>query len=235
MQQSARMSGPEALSKGMRRVGGLSFFAVSLLHILSIPLTVASAAVLLPSSTLAGIQAVQTLSITYGTWVGTLIALELFAALAFGSLYFVLRGMSQLGAVAGVLLIMFSVGVGLAGDFPLRYAQINLATDYAAATSDLQRSGIAAAYQLAFYTSNIAALMEYVIAGFGLLIIAYTMLKDKFLFGRPTSYLALLGGVLFIATLPASASPAAFGAIFLVSSLVLAAFGALVGRRLYRM
>jgi hypothetical protein len=232
---SVKMSGPEALSKGLKKVGGLSFIAVSLLHILSIPLSLASAAVLLPSSTLAGIQALQGVSITYGTWVGTVIALELFAVLGFGALYFVLRGINQLGAVAGVLLIMFSIGVGLAADFPLRYAQINLAAEYAAATSDLQRSGIAAAYQLALDTSNIAALMENVIAGLGFLVVGYAMLKDKFMFGRPISYLALLGGVLFIASLPASASPAAFAGIFLVSSLVLAAFGALVGRKLYRM
>ena len=139
------MSGPGAVSTGLKKAGGLSFIAMAFLQILSIPLSLATAAVLLPSSTLAGIQALQGLSITYGTWVGTLIALELFAVLGFGSLYFVLRGTRQLGAVAGVLLIMFSIGVGLAADFPLRYVQINLATEYAAATSDLQRSGIAAA------------------------------------------------------------------------------------------
>ena len=229
------MSGPGAVSTGLKKAGGLSFIAMAILQILSIPLSLATAAVLLPSSTLAGIQALQGLSITYGTWVGTLIALELFAVLGFGSLYFVLRGTRQLGAVAGVLLIMFSIGVGLAADFPLRYVQINLATEYAAATSDLQRSGIAAAYRLALDTSNIAALMESVIAGLGYLLIGYTMFEDRFLFGRPTSYLALLGGVLFIAALPASASPAIFGVLFIVSSVVLAAFDALVGRRLYRL
>src|SRR3989442_2978496 len=96
------MSGPGAVSTGLKKAGGLSFIAVALLQILSIPLSLASAAVLLPSSTLAGIQALQGLTITYGTWVGTLIALELFAVVGFGSLYFVLRGTRQLGAVAGV-------------------------------------------------------------------------------------------------------------------------------------
>src|SRR2546427_13120575 len=77
--------------------------------------------------------------------------------------------------------------------------------------------------------------MESVIAGLGFLLIGYTMFEDRFLFGRLTSYLALLGGVLFIAALPAAASPAAFGVLSIVSSVVLAAFEALVGRRLYRL
>ncbi len=65
----------------------------------------------------------------------------------------------------------------------MRYVQTNMANDYASATSDAQRSGIAAAYQLAFDLSNITSLIEFVMDAVAFFLIGYTMLKGEGLFG----------------------------------------------------
>src|SRR2546425_5500031 len=154
------MANHEPVSKTMTKGGGLSFVIVAILHIVSIPLAVASSSILSPSSQLTAIQVLPGLSLAYGTFVGTVILLELFAIVAFAILYFVLRRVNQFAALAGVMLVLAGIIVVLADSLPMRYAQINMANYYASATSDAQRTGFLAAYQLAFDLSNITALIE---------------------------------------------------------------------------
>ena len=229
------MANHEPVSKTMTKGGGLSFVIVAILHIVSIPLAVASSSILAPSSQLTAIQVLPGLSLAYGTFVGTVILLELFAIVAFAILYFVLRRVNQFAALAGVMLVLAGIIVVLAGSLPMRYAQINMANYYASATSDAQRTGFLAAYQLAFDLSNITALIELVMDAIGFFLIGYAMVKSGGLFSRPVSYLALLSGVLITVTVLVSWIPAAFGVMFVIISLVLAAFGGLTGMRLYKM
>jgi hypothetical protein len=229
------MASQETVSKGLKKAGGLSLMVAAVLFILSLPLTASLFSVLAPSSPVMGLQALQTQSLNYGTFVGTLIAVDLFVIVGLAALYFVLRNTSQFGALAAILFGLIGFGVDLATDLPLRYVQLAISREYATSTSDVQRSGIVAAYQFAFDYGNITALIVFFMTGLSLLFVGYVMLKDRSLFGRPTSYLALLGGVLSVIQVPLFAYPTAFGVAFFVGSVVVAAFLVLAGRRLYRM
>ena len=229
------MAGQEPTSIALKRAGGLSLVISGLLLLLSLPLTVLSLSILLPSSPVAGLQALQSQPIIFGSLIGTLLASDLFFALGLAALYFVLRGTSQAGALFALLLGILFVGVDIATDLPLRYVQIDLGSQYSAATSDLQRSGIVAAYQLASSYTNVTDLIAFFLFGLAIVFVGYTMLKDKSLFGRATSYLMLLVGILWMLLLPSSANQTAFAVLYFGSAVIYVASFVIVGRRLYLM
>jgi len=229
------MASQEAVPKGLKRAGGLSLILGGVLFVLSLPLTALSISALAPSSAVAGLQALQTQATVYGSLVGTGIALDLFLIAGLATLYFVLRGKSPVGALAAILFGLIGLGVDLATDLPLRYTQIAVSREYAAATSDVQRSGILAAYQLAIDYTNITTLMATFLLGMAFAFVGYAMLKDKGMFGVLTSYLGLLNGLLLVISVPLFAYPAVFGVLFFADSLVAAAFSLLAGRKLYMM
>jgi len=235
MVEGISMASQEVVSKGLKKAGGLSLIVAAVLFILSLPLTALSLSALAPSSPVAGLQSLQTQSLSYGSFVGTIIALDLFDVMGLAVLYFVLRSTSQVGALAAILFGLIGFAVDLATDLPLRYAQLVISREYAAATSDVQRSGIVVAYQLAFDYTNITTLIATFLIGVAFIFVGYVMLKDKSLFGAPTSYLALLSGVLGVIEVPIFAYPVAFGVLFFLGFVVDAAFSVLAGRRLYLM
>lgn len=203
--------------------------------VISLPLGALSLSALAPRSAMSGLQALQTDAFVYGAFTGTGIALDLFFIAGLAALYFVLRNISQVGALAGVLFGLIGFGLYLATELPLRYVQIAASREYAAATSDVQRSGIIAAYQLAFDYANITTLMATFLLALMFLFTGFAMLREKRLFGPLVSYFAFVAGLLALVSVSLFAVPLVFGFLFQAYVLAGAIFSVLAGRRLYRM
>jgi len=146
------------------------------------------------------------------------------------ALYLALKRASEsLMAIALVLGL-----VGIAAYFPSNTAfeMLSLSNQYAAATTDAQRTIFLAAGQamLAIYRGT-AFDVYYVMNAIALLIISVVMLRSN-IFSRVTAYVGLLAGILMI--VPSTAGT--IGLIFALASLVpWALFSLLIARRLFQL
>lgn len=144
----------------------------------------------------------------------------------FGALRRANRPLMALGTIIGLV----SVAVYFASN--TAFNMLSLSSQYAAATTDAERSHLLAAGQatLAIWQGS-AYDIGYVLGGVATLIIATVMLRSAF-FGRPTGYLGLLTGALMLI-------PATAGMVGLVLSLVSLApalvWDILIARRLFQL
>ena len=138
-----------------------------------------------------------------------------------------LRRASPSAAVVALTLGLVSIAVYFAST--VAFEMLALSGQYAAATSEAQRSLYAAAGEamLAAYKGT-AFDAYYLMNGSALLVIAATMLRSA-VFGRATAYTGILSGVLMV--VPSTAGT--LGLVFALASLApWAAFSVLVARRL---
>jgi len=146
------------------------------------------------------------------------------------ALYLALKRISE-----SLMAIALTLGlVGIAAYFPSNTAfeMLSLSNQYAAATTDAQRTIFLAAGQamLAIYRGT-AFNVYYVMNAIALLIISVVMLRSN-IFSRVTAYVGLLAGVLMI--VPSTAGT--IGLIFALASLVpWALFSVLIARRLFQL
>jgi len=145
------------------------------------------------------------------------------------ALYTALRRASQ--SLMAIALTLGLVGIAAYFASATAFEMLSLSDQYAAATTDAQRSMFLAAGQamLAIWQGT-AFDVGYVLEGVALLIIAAVMLRST-LFSKKTAYVGILLGVMSL--VPPTAGT--IGLLFALGSLVpLEMWDILIGRRLYR-
>jgi hypothetical protein len=148
------------------------------------------------------------------------------------SLYFSLRRTSQSWMIIGTVLTFVGIVVYFASN--TAFSLLALSTQYAAATTDTQRSMFLAAGQaLLAVWSQIAFTESFILVSAALLVISGVMLRSN-VFGRKTAYvgvfanLAGLGGYLQWVFLK-------IPLLFALNAVVLGIWFILIGRRLYQL
>ena len=167
-------------------------------------------------------QFIPVLSSYYGVFVSAIIAGDLFSILAFCVWYFVFRERSHVAALGALL-----TGV-------IAYA-VDLTTNLSIHSSRLLLNGIA--YKLVRNVSSVTFIASTFMLGVAFLFLGYSMLKSKYLFGSPTSYLAPLCGILLIFLLPLSFSsdPTRFLIFYMGGIIGQIVLFVLTGKKIYRM
>lgn len=145
------------------------------------------------------------------------------------SLFFALKELNR----NAMLLATAFVGLFIVLDLAVTWANyaslIVLSGDYAAATNDAQRAAdvAAASYASAVLNSPLERVYAIVILSFGIFLIGLTMLKG--VFGKTIAYLALVVGVLGIASI------VGVGITIILNALGATVWVLLVGYRFYRL
>ena len=228
MNQATNAKITDAVWKGLYKIGG----AATVTMIALIPIQIIIFVAYPPPGT-----AIEYFTLFQKNWFLGLLSLDLLyilnsvlLSIIYLALYLALKRASEsLMAIALVLGL-----VGIAAYFPSNTAfeMLSLSNQYAAATTDAQRTIFLAAGQamLAIYTGT-AFNVYYVMNAIALLIISVVMLRSN-IFSRVTAYVGLLAGVLMI--VPSTAGT--IGLVFALASLVpWALFSVLIARRLFQL
>ena len=159
-----------------------------------------------------------------------LIVDQVLLALVLLALYAALRGASPSSMTIALALGLVGTATYFASGSA--FEMLTLSNQYAAATSDAERSTLLAAGQVMLANWQGTAFdVAYVLQGVALLIIAAVMLRNM-LFGRVTAYVAVLLGVL--ALVPPTVGT--IGLVFSLGSLVpLEIWDILIARRLFQL
>ena len=151
------------------------------------------------------------------------------------ALYLALKAVNRDAMLVATAFVLLFVALDLAVTWPNYAALITVAEDYAAATTDAQRSAAiaAATYASAVLGSTLAGVYSIVTLAVGILMIGVVMLRG--VFSRLTAYLGIASGVLSIASVVGSVFVSALGNLIIFASLITTIWVFLVGFRLYRM
>ena len=228
MNQATNAKITDAVWKGLYKIGG----AATVTMLALIPIQIFIFVAYPPPGT-----AIEYFTLFQKNWFLGLLSLDLLyilnsvlLSIIYLALYLALKRISE-----SLMAIALTLGlVGIAAYFPSNTAfeMLSLSNQYAAATTDAQRTIFLAAGQamLAIYTGT-AFNVYYVMNAIALLIISVVMLRSN-IFSRVTAYVGLLAGVLMI--VPSTAGT--IGLIFALVSLVpWALFSVLIARRLFQL
>ena len=228
MNQATNAKITDAVWKGLYKIGG----AATVTMIALIPIQIIIFVAYPPPGT-----AIEYFTLFQKNWFLGLLSLDLLyilnsvlLSIIYLALYLALKRISE-----SLMAIALTLGlVGIAAYFPSNTAfeMLSLSNQYAAATTDAQRTIFLAAGQamLAIYRGT-AFNVYYVMNAIALLIISVVMLRSN-IFSRVTAYVGLLAGVLMI--VPSTAGT--IGLIFALLSLVpWALFSVLIARRLFQL
>jgi hypothetical protein len=160
-------------------------------------------------------------------------------AIVFLALYFVLRKGHE-GLMALVLILsLLGVGIFLATNNP--FSMLSLSNQYAAATTEAQRSTLLAAGQAVLAQTNQRAVSGFNMGLFLIsvagLIVSWAMLRSS-LFGRSTAYVGMVAYALALADFLRQALTSSVVItllMVLLGALLLMIWYVLVGRRLYQL
>lgn len=146
------------------------------------------------------------------------------------ALYTALRRTSQ--SFMAIALILGLVGIATYFASTSTFEMLSLSNQYAAATTEAQRSTFLAAGQAMLVNWQGTAFdVAYILEGVALLIIAVIMLRSN-IFSKVTAYLGILMGILILVPPPAGA----IGLLFSLGSLVpLEIWDILIARRLFQL
>ena len=216
---------PRSFHKILNEARGLSLIGAAVCLVIQVPLLADSppAIQVIRSFGRANTtQSIPVLSPYYGIFVSAIIAGDLFSILAFCVWYFVFRERSQVGALGALLTGVIAYAVDLTSNLSIR-------------SSTLLLNGIA--YKLVRNVSSVTFLASTFMLGVAFLFLGYSMLKTKYLFGSPASYLAPLCGILLIFLLPLSFSsdPTRFLIFYMGGIIGQIALFVLAGKKIYRM
>ena len=160
-------------------------------------------------------------------------------ALVFLALYLVLRRASEGLMAIAVIFVLLGTGIFLATNNP--FSMLSLSSQYAAATTDAQRSMFLAAGQAILANTNQRAVGGFNLALFLVsvagLITSSVMLQSKS-FSRLTAYVGILANGLSLADyLRQALTPSAIIALLVIlpNALLVAIWFVLVGRRLFQL
>lgn len=154
------------------------------------------------------------------------------------ALYAALRRASASFMAIGT--IFFFVGITVFFASNTNFCMLYLSDQYAAATTDVQRSMFLAAGQAMFTIFNVTAFeFSYVIVSAALLIVAAVMLRST-IFSRATAYAGILAnalavGSIAVGSIPLILMPMIGGILSLISIVFLLIWYALIARRLFQL
>ncbi len=237
MNQAANAETADSAYKGLYILGGAAAFVVVILTLGEVvahtlypqPSTVSGWFMLFQSDRIIGLL---------DFW-GLEVPMYVMFALVFLALYLVLRKANEGLMVIAVILVLLGAGIFLATNNP--FAMLSLSNQYAAATTEAQRSTFLAAGQAILANTNQRAVGGFNLALFlvsvGGLITSSVMLQSKS-FSRLTAYVGILAYGLSLADYVRQAlTPSAIIALLVIlpNALFLVIWYALVGRRLYQL
>jgi hypothetical protein len=157
----------------------------------------------------------------------------------FLALYCALRKAGEGRMAIAMTLVLLGVGIFLATNNP--FSMLSLSRQYAAATTDAQKSALLAAGQAVLANTNQRAVggfnMGLFLVSVAGLLVSWVMLRSRS-FGRSTAYVGILANALSLAdylreALTSSAVVALL--VILPGALLLVIWFVLVGRRLYQL
>jgi hypothetical protein len=222
--------------KGLYRVGGVTALIAAVLLPIEVivfavwgqPSTVVDAFTLFHNNKLLGLLEFDLLGIViYIILVPTLLAL-----------YVVLRRASASFMAIGT--IFFFVGIMVYFASNTSFCMLYLSDQYAAATTDAQRSMFLAAGQAMITIFNVTTFgFSYVIVSVALLIVAAVMLRST-IFSRATAYAGILANALAVGSIAVGSiqlilMPMIGGILSLISIVFLIIWYALIARRLFQL
>jgi len=194
-----------------------------------IPLIIPSLA---PSSTQAGLVALESQGATYAaTWILYLVSDVLYLVAFFG-LYYALRQFGVGLAKAAVALNTAFVALDVGLDIPLRLWLIGLSNSYAASASNAQMVSSAS---FAFTASNQVAVIATAFQFVALILVSILMRRSP-QFGRRPFYLGTVTGVLALLFIPAFAVGSQLAGLFnIVGFIFLVVWSVLSGAKLRKL
>ncbi len=151
------------------------------------------------------------------------------------ALYVALKGINRNAMLLAVACVGLFVVLDLAVTWTSYAALISLSGNYAAATSDAQRTIFVAAarYPAAILESPLLGIYAIVTLAVGMLIIGLVMLKG--IFSKSTAYLALVSGILAIVSVAGPFFVSSLGLAIIISSVLTTVWSFSAGYRLYRL
>jgi hypothetical protein len=211
--------------KRLLRLGGTSIILAGILVAATLPLIPLIIPSLAPTSTQAGLVALESQGLIYGvTWVLYLVS-DLLFLVVFFALY---RALGPVRAVAAkVALVMNTifviVDVGL--DIPLRLWLILLSSAYGAAPTNAQQTLNSASFAIS--ASNQVALVVTFLQFGALIMASYLMRKSPSFGGRP-AYLGFATGIVAMLFIPAFLAGSMLSGLFNIVGFVLLFFWSVV-------
>ena len=154
------------------------------------------------------------------------------------ALYAVLRRASA--SLMAIGTIFFFIGITVYFTSNTIFCMLYLGDQYAAATSDAQRSMFLTAGQALLTIFTVTAFsLSYVMVSAALLIVAAVMLRSA-IFSRVTAYVGILANMLAVGSIAVGSTPLTFspmvgGILSLISIVPLLIWFALIGRRLFQL
>jgi hypothetical protein len=215
------------------RVGGVSALALGISYIIMIALYVPAGTP--PSSAEARLSYLAVNPTAWWAILGLSVLTDfLFIPFAL-SLYVALKRLNRGAMLVATACMGLFVVLDLAITWPNYASLIVLSGNYAAATTDAQRSAIvaAASYPSTVTESSLLAVYIIVVPGIGILITGLVMLKG--IFRKSTAYLGVASGILSIVSAVGPFFASFLGAIVIVASALLTIWVLVVGYRLYRL
>jgi hypothetical protein len=195
-----------------------------------IPLIIPSLA---PTSALAGLQALQSEGLIYGTtWILYLVS-DLLYLVAFFGLFYALRQSGSGLAKAAVTLNTAFVALDVGLDIPLRLWLILLSNSYVTSTVNLPPEIASASFAIS--ASNEVAIVATLFQFVALVIVSFLMTKNSS-FGRRNAYLGFATGIVALLFIPAFIAGSQLSGIFnIVGFLLLFFWSVLSGLRLRKL
>jgi hypothetical protein len=209
------------------RVGGVSALVLGVAYIVTIPLYAHVGPP--PSGGEAWLRYLAGKTTEWWAILGLSVLTDLLFVPVALSLYLALKGVDRNAMLVATAFVGLFVVLDLAVTWSNFAALISLGSDYAAATSDVQRAAYVAAadYASAVLASRLETVYAIVVLSSGILVIGLVMLKG--VFGRSTAGLALVTGVLGIVSITG------FGVAIIMNAVVATVWVLFVGYRLYRL
>ena len=181
-----------------------------------------------------------------GNWLVGLLDLDLLGMVAYVlfvpvilALYVALRRANE--AFMAIATALFFVGISVFFATNTAFSMLSLSDQYAAATTDAQRSMFLAAGQAMLTTFNVGAFqVSYVIVSAAWLMISAVMLRSS-VFGRVAAYSGILAGATAIGAVALEHTPVIGGlfallvSVYFTAIVFLAIWVVLTGRKLYQL
>ncbi|MGB7537848.1 MAG: hypothetical protein WBM17_04855 [Anaerolineales bacterium] len=151
------------------------------------------------------------------------------------ALFLALKEIDRNAMLIGAILVVMFVILDLAVTWPNYSSLITLSGNYAAATSDVQRTAFvsAASYASAVLSSGLFAVYAILVPSLGILVIGLVMKKSAF--HKVTAYSGMASGILGIISVVGPVFIGALGGAVILASVLTTVWVLLLGCRLYRL